>query len=79
VLRFATDFAVPFDNNQVERDIRRFRLQEKVSGSWRTGAGADDFLTVRSYLSTARKHGRNALEVLRELFTTGAWISISAQ
>lgn len=74
VLRFATDFTVPFDNNQAERDIRMIRLQQKISTSWRAEHGIDDFLTVRSYLSTARKHRRNALDVLRELFTTTPWL-----
>ena len=74
VLRFATDFTVAFDNNQAERDIRMIRLQQKISGGWRTEAGADVFLTVRSYLSTARKHHRKALEVLTELFTGSPWI-----
>lgn len=74
VLRFATDFTVAFDNNQAERDIRMIRLQQKISGGWRTEIGADAFLTVRSYLSTARKHHRNALDVLTELFTGSPWI-----
>jgi len=74
VLRFATDFDVPFDNNQAERDIRMIRIQQKISGSWRSEAGADAYLAVRSYLSTARKQHRNAIEVLRDLFTGTAWL-----
>lgn len=74
VLRFATDFRVPFDNNQAERDIRMIRVQQKISGSWRSEAGADAYLAVRSYLSTARKHHRNTLDVLRELFNGTAWL-----
>jgi transposase len=79
VLRFATNFTVPFDNNQAERDIRMIKLQQKISGCWRTEPGADAFLTVRSYLSTARKHGRNALDVLHDLFEDNAWIPATAQ
>lgn len=74
VLRFATNFAVPFDNNQAERDIRMVKLQQKISGGWRSETGADAFLTVRSYLSTARKNHRGALDVLRELFAGTPWI-----
>jgi transposase len=74
VLRFATDFTVPFDNNQAERDIRMIRLQQKISTSWRSETGIDAFLAVRSYLSTARKQGHNNLEVLQQLFTGTAWL-----
>ncbi len=73
VLRFATDFRVPFDNNQAERDVRMIKLQQKISGCWRSEHGARSFLTVRSYLSTARKHNHASLDVLRELFTGNPW------
>lgn len=78
VLRFATDFRVSFDNNQAERDVRMVKLQQKISGGWRSETGATAFLAVRSYLSTARKHGKATLEVLRELFTVGAWLPATA-
>ena len=74
VLRFATDFAVPFDNNQAERDVRMVKLQQKISGGWRTDTGAEAFLDIRSYLGTARKHGQSAMTVLRALFTGQPWI-----
>ncbi|PWR15442.1 IS66 family transposase, partial [Micromonospora sicca] len=32
------------------------------------------FAAVRSYLSTAAKHGLDALDVLKQLFTTGPWM-----
>jgi transposase len=73
VLRFLDDLRVPFDNNQAERDIRMVKLQQKISGCWRTLAGAQAFLTVRSYIQTARKHGRNPLAVLGELFQGTPW------
>jgi len=74
VLRFATDFAVSFDNNQAERDVRMVKLQQKISGGWRSQTGADAFLAVRSYLSTARKQKQGALDVLAELFAGRPWI-----
>jgi len=74
VLRFATDFTVPFDNNQAERDVRMVKLQQKISGGWRSDTGAEAFLDVRSYLGTARKHGQSAMAVLRDLFTGQPWI-----
>ncbi len=74
VLRFATDFRVPLDNNQAERDVRMVKLQQKISGGWRSQTGAESFLAVRSYLSTTRKHGQQAMDVLRSPFTDGAWL-----
>jgi transposase len=74
VLRLLDDTRVPFDNNQAERDLRMVKLQQKISGCWRTPAGAAAFLALRSYLSTARKHGRNPLAVLGQLFQGQAWL-----
>ena len=74
VLRFATDFTVPFDNNQAARDVRMVKLQQKISGGWRSSTGTEAFLDIRSYLGTARKHRQSAMVVLRDLFTGQPWI-----
>jgi transposase len=75
ILRFATDLTVPFTNNAAERSVRPVKIQQRTSGGcWRTLAGLVDFAIVQSYLDTAIKWGRDKFEVLRELFTTGAWL-----
>ena len=74
VLRFATDFRVPFDNNLAERDIRMVKLRQKISGCLRTEAGAHGFAALRSYLSTTGKQHISALAALRRLTDGHPWL-----
>jgi transposase len=66
ILRFMYDFRVPFTNNQAERDVRMIKLKAKISNGYRSRAGAERHLEIRSYTSTARKQGVSAYDALHE-------------
>jgi transposase len=68
VLRFVADLRVPFTNNLGERAIRMPKVKQKISGSFRTLKGAEDFCIIRSYLDTLHKQGHNVFQALRAAF-----------
>ena len=73
-LRFTHDWRVPPDNNGSERDIRMIKLRQKISGCLRTLTGAQQFCTIRSYLSTAAKHGKHLFDTLVMLADGHPWL-----
>lgn len=73
-LRFLHDPTVPWENNQAERDLRMAKVQQKVSGGFRTEAGADIFARCRSYLDTMRKQGHDTMAGIIAALEGKAWM-----
>lgn len=77
-LRFTIDCRVSADNNGCERDIRMIKLRQQVSGCLRTLTGARQFCAIRSYLSTAAKHGIHFFDALVMLTQGRPWTPSTA-
>ena len=65
-LRFLNDPAVPFTNNQAERDVRMMKVKQKISGGFRCQEGASNFAAIRSFISTAKKQGWNVIQTIAQ-------------
>ena len=68
VLALLDDLRIPFTNNQAERDLRLAKVQQKISGAFRSATGVTAFCRIRSYLSTMQKQGHPMLSALTAVF-----------
>jgi transposase len=74
ILRFTTDTRIPPTNNQAEKDLRPHKTQQKISGRLTSDTTTRHRLRIHGYLSTAAKHGRNAITTLRNIHLGQPWI-----
>jgi transposase len=74
ILRFMNDLGTPMTNNAAERPLRASKLHRKVSGCFRSVAGAERSAHVRSYLDTTQKNGISAMDALMRLFHGDPWM-----
>jgi transposase len=76
------DFGVPFDNNQAERDIRMMKVQQKISGNFRSWHGAETFCRIRGYISTVKKNSISVINSIQCAFQGrpsnpfGQWVEV---
>lgn len=76
ILRFMSDFEVPFDNNQAERDVRMMKVQQKISGTFRSVQGARSFCRIRSYISTVKKNKISVIDAIGAVFNGKPFIPL---
>jgi transposase len=78
ILSFMRDFSIPFSNNQAERDVRMVKLQQKISGTFRSVAGVSAFCRVRGYISTVKKNDRPVLASIMGIFVGNPFVPTAA-
>ena len=66
-LLFLRDFDVPFDNNMSERDLRKCKNRQKMTGGFRSSHGLGIFCTLLSVTETCKRQAINLMNAFRNL------------
>lgn len=59
---------IPSDNNGSKRGIRKLKIKQKNSCTFRSNFGADAFLELHSVVETAKKHDKTPYNTIQALF-----------
>ena len=78
-LAFMYDFSIPFDNSQAERDVRMMKVQQKISGTFRSVDGAKTFCRIRGYISTVRKNSFSVIDAIQAAFEGKPFMVVPAE
>jgi transposase len=79
VVRFCYDTRIPPTNNLAERDLRPNKIQQNISGRLTSEDATSNRLTIRSYISTAVKHGVDAMTAIRDAIAGDPWMPPAAK
>lgn len=67
-LLFLHDFAVPFDDNLSERDLRKAKNRQKMAGGFRKESGHEMYCSIMTIIETLKKRNMGMIENIRKLF-----------
>ena len=67
-LLFLHDFAVPFDDNMSERDLRKAKNRQKMAGGFRKESGQEMYCNILSIIETLKRRDMGILENIKKLF-----------
>lgn len=67
-LKFILNFAMPFDNNLSERELRHIKTKQKISGTFKSLKNLQDYLNIKSMIITCTKKGINYYNLFKNVF-----------
>ena len=75
-LLFLRRFDIPFDNNLSERDLRKVKNRQKMSGGFRDESGRDMFCSILSFIETCKRRSLPVFQSICAVFNNdplGEW------
>lgn len=67
-LLFLHDFAVPFDDNISERDLRKAKNRQKMAGGFRKESGHEMYCSILTIIETLKRRDMAMIENIKKLF-----------